>query len=239
MNTSQSKIPKWVVTVIILIFIGFGIYAVMLLTSKKTGDEGCFSFNDEKVQGWTLDQLYNIDLSQSQIIKDDKHLKSQVKISYEPLELSCKKGFLQASTPNYQVPDSLVNNCMFYFVSPTLTSDPDWQEIIGFRFDITRNFTSTLGDRYKYEVFAEIIVENENGDEEVLFENFIDPDKKSYLNLSKLGIPYYYRCIPVELSNNTYTIKQLRIGCIAPGYSFNPNDQFKGGWELTNVCPVY
>jgi hypothetical protein len=228
MNTSKSIIPKWVVTVVSLLFIGFGIYAVILLTSKKTGDEGCYSFNDNTKQGWTLDQLYDIDLNQSQIIKDNLHLMSQVKIPYEPLELTCNQGFLQASTLNYQIPDSLVSNCLFYFVSPDLTGNPDWQEIIGFSFDITRNFTNTSGDRYKYEVFAEIIVENESGDEEILFENFIDPDKKSYLKLSNIGIPYYFRCIPVELANDIYTIKQLRIGCITPGYNFNPNDQFKG-----------
>ena len=61
---------------IILIFIGFGIYAIILLTSKKPGEEGCFSFNDGTLQGWTLDQLYDINLNQSQIIKDDKHITS-------------------------------------------------------------------------------------------------------------------------------------------------------------------
>ncbi|MCD4731286.1 MAG: hypothetical protein K8R74_11830 [Bacteroidales bacterium] len=239
MNKSQAKIPKWVVTVLILIFIGFGIYTVIFLASKKTGEEGCFSFNDGTIQGWTLDQLYDIDLNQSQIIKDNKHNTSQVKIPYEPFKLSNNPDELLALASVYQVPDSAINNCLFYFVSPELSDNPDWQNITGFRFDITRNFTSTSGDWYGHKVFAEIIVENESGDEEILFENFIDPDKKSYLNISNLGIPYYYRCIPVELSDGIYTIKQLRIGCILIGYNFNPNIQFNGSWELTNVCPVY
>lgn len=239
MNTSQTKIPKWVAIILILVLIGFGIYAIILLTDKKTGQEGCFNLNEGTLQGWTLDQLYDIDLNQSQIIKDDKHNKSQVKIPYEPFKLSNNQGVLQAYAPTYQVPDSTVNNCLFYFVSPELSGDPNWQNAAGFRFDITRNFTSSSGDWYGHKVFAEIIVENESGDKEILFENFIDPDKKSYLDISNLGIPYYYRCIPVELSDGIYTVKQLRIGCILIGYNFNPYVEFNGSWELTNVCPVY
>lgn len=241
MNTSQAKIPKWVVTVIILIFIGFGIYAIILLTSKKSGEEGCFSFNEGTLQGWTLDQLYDIDLNQSQIIKDDKHIKSQVKIPYEPFKLSNNPEELLAHASVYQVPDSTIDHCLFYFVSPELSDDPDWQNIAGFRFDITREFTSSSGDWYTHKVFAEIIVANESGAEEILFENFIDPNKKSHLNIIKKDIPYFFRCIPTELqaSSSSYTIKQIRIGCIMMGFNYNPNVQFSGGWKLTNVCPVY
>ena len=128
---------------------------------------------------------------------------------------------------------------MFYFVSPELSNDLNWQNAIGFRFGIIRNFTSSSGDWYRYNIFAEMIVENESGEEEILFENFIDPEKKSYLNISNLGIPYYFRCIPVELSDGIYTVKQLRIGCILNGHNFNPNIQFNGEWKLQYVCPVY
>ena len=237
MKTSQEIIPKWVVAVVILIFIGFGIYAIILLTSKKPAEEGCFSFN-KGTQGWTLDQLYDIDLNQSQIIKDDKHNTSQVKIPYEPFKFSNNPDELIAYPSVYQVPDSTVNNCLFYFVSPVLYDDPNWQNIAGFRFDITRSFTSIPADWYGY-VFAEIIVENESGDEKILFENFIDPDKKSYLDISRLGIPYLYQCIPVELSDGIYTVKQLRIGCITIGYNLNSYAVFKGSFKLANVCPVY
>lgn len=239
MNTSQAIIPKWVVTVIILIFIGFGIYSVILLTSKKADDEICFSFNDGTLQGWSIDQLYDIDLTQSQIIKDNKHLTSQEKIPFEILELSNNQGLLQASTPNYQVPDSSVNNCLFYFVSPELSDNPNWQNISGFKFDISRSFTSSTGDWYGHKVFAEIKVENKSGNEEILFENLIDPDKKSYLDISMLGVPHYYRCIPRELTEGDYKIKQLRVGCIIPGFNCNSNVKFLGSWNLTNVCPVY
>ena len=241
MNTSKAIIPKWVAAVIILIFIGFGIYVIYLLTSKETSEKGCFSFNDGTLQGWTIDQVYDIDLNQSQVIKDNKHNTSQVKIPYEPFELSIKQGVLQAYTPDYQVPDSSVNNCVFYFVSPDLSDNPDWQNIVGFRFDITRTFTSTTGDWYGHKVFAEIITENESGDEEILFENFVDVNKKTYLSITNLDIPYYFQCKPTELNiaGSNYKVKQLRIGCTLIGHNFNPNVQFSGGWELTNVCPVY
>lgn len=239
MNTSKAIIPKWVVTVIILLFIGFGIYAVILFTSKRSSEESCFSFNDGTTQGWTLDQLYDIDLNQSQIIKDGKHNTSQVKIPYEPFKFSNNPEGLLADASVYQVPDSTVNNCMFYFVSPDLSDDPNWQNITGYRFDITRSFTSTTGDWYGNKVFAEIIVENESGGKEILFENLIDPDKKSYLDILRLDIPYYFQCKPAELSDGTYTIKQLRIGCVITGYNYNPYVKFNGSWALTNVCPLY
>jgi hypothetical protein len=128
---------------------------------------------------------------------------------------------------------------MFFFVSPDLTDDLDWQNIAGFSFGITRSFTCTSGDWYQYNIFAEIIAEDESGTEVILFENLLDPEKKSYLHLYNVNIPYYKYCIPTELSSSVYTIKQLRIGCILNGYNFNPNIQFSGGWHLHYVCPIY
>jgi hypothetical protein len=241
MDISQAKIPKWVALILILLIVGFGIYLVLTFTIKKTDPEGCFHFNDGTLQGWTLDQLYVFDSDQSQKLAIESHEDPQVKIPYEPFELSNIPSVIQAYASTYQIPDSTVEHCKFYFVSPDLSDDPNWQNISGFRFDITREFKSSSGDLYNHKVFAEIIVENESGDEEILFEKIEGPDQKNYMPIRNLDVPYYFGCIPVELSiySSTYTIKQLRIGCIIIGYNFIPNVQFNGGWELTNVCPVY
>jgi hypothetical protein len=241
MSTSQTKIPKWVTIIVILMLIGFGAYLIFVLVDKPAKTQGCFDLSDGNLHGWTLDQLYDIDLNKSQIIKDGLHNKSHVKIPFEPFQFTNNAGALSASASSYQISDSTVNNCMFYFVSPDLSEKPEWQTISGFIFDITRNFTSTTGDWYAHNVFAEILVVNISGEEEILFENYIDPDKKSYLSIALLGIPYYFRCLPVELAkdNYNYTIKQLRIGCTVPGFNYNPNVQFSGSWDVTNICPFY
>lgn len=241
MKTSQTKFPQWAVVLLILIFIVLVGYTIMILTNKKTDNEDCFSFNDNTLQGWTIDQLYAIDLDLSQDLTIGKHNDPLVKIPYEPFELSTTSEELLAHSSIYNVPDSTINHCAFYFVSPILSNNLDWQDIAGFSFEITREFSSNTGDWYSHKVFAEIIVENKSGAEEILFENFIDPNIKSHLSIEKKNTPYFFGCKPTDLqtSDSNYKIKQIRIGCIMIGFNYNPNVQFSGGWKLTNVCPVY
>lgn len=241
MKTSQSKFPKWVGVILILIIAIVVVYAVMILANKKIGKEGCFSFNNDDTQGWTIDQMYAIDLDLSQDLTIGKHNDPLVKIPYEPFALSGSSQELIAISSTYDVSDSSINHCAFYFVSPVLSDNLAWQDIAGFSFDITREFTSNTGDWYNHKVFAEIIVENKSGGEQILFENFIDPNKKSHLSVTKKNTPYYFRCKPTELetASSNYVIKQIRIGCIMIGFNYNPNVEFNGEWKLTNVCPVY
>lgn len=239
MDISQTKIPKWVVAVIIIVFVAFGIYVVTVVKNDQPDEEGCFRFNGTSSYGWTIDQIYDIDINQSQIIKDDLHNKSHTKLPYEPLEILNEDKALLAYTSDWFIPDSMVNNCMFFFVSPDLSDDDNWQNIAGFSFGIARSFTCSSGEWYRYNVFAEIIAEDESGSEVILFENLIDPEKKSYLHLSALNTPNYKHCLPTELASSEYTIKQVRIGCILNGFNYNPNIKFSGGWYLHYVCPIY
>ncbi len=241
MKLSQVTVPKSVALILILLIVLVGGYVVITYGLKKPSTEGCFFFTNGEIQGWTIDQLYAFEEGELRKITVDGPDDPETKIPYEPFELSNIPDMIQAYASEFQITDSTAEHCKFYFTSPDLSEDPNWQDIIGFRFNINREFKSHTIDWYSHKVFAEILAVDENGSEEILHETYFETDEMNYLEIDNFGVPYFFRCIPVELKNPTgkYTIKQLRIGCVIKGFNYNPNVQFKGGWKITNVCPLY
>jgi len=241
MKSSKQTIPKSLALIIILLFVIAGVYIIVKFALKNPSKEGCFYFINGESQGWTIDQLYTFDSGPAQKVTMESPDDTLVEIPYEPFEFSNTSDMIQAYTSAIQITDSTVEHCKFYFTSPDLSNDPDWQNIIGFRFDIIRDFTGSSGDWYSHKVFAEIFAENESGEEEIFYEKYPDTDQMNYLEIRNLGVPYYFRSIPAELKfpNGDFTIKQVRIGCVIKGFNYNPNLKFNGGWKVSNVCPLY
>lgn len=227
--------PKWI-GAIIAIIIAISI-AWFLKSQQPDSQPGCYDFADGTVQGWTLDQFYDGNTN------FDPQRKFEVAAPGTPANPGLKTGTpftfrnhqnlsLEANAPSYVVTDPNVKTCDIYFESPILSSNPDWQNTVGYKLDIERDISSPYGDQGNlYNVQLQVRVSGKLYVESDANGNFI-------FHQIKAGKGYSLEWKPPILSNQQYKIDKVRIRFIMPGYSADIENSYKGSWRIGNICPI-
>lgn len=238
----MGKFPKIIIAVIAAAALGAIITLVVKNTKKSSVKPkyqvfGCFEFKDGTVQNWKLGQLYDTNSSPYTKVKAAKTTPPYT--DYTPFALANHQNIgLEASTNLYLVPDSKVKSCDIYFESPDLTKNKDWQNIKGFELDLRREFFSPCGDnpssftaQLQMKVIDSANKEHHKGE--------YDPSTGKFIfHTIKLNTPYHFKWEPPFLTEESYTVKQVRIRCTMPGYISTGECFYRGKWKIGNVCPI-
>lgn len=198
-----------------------------MVTLKRTG---CFRFNDGTTQNWTLDQLYDAEISPLTKVT-----------AYLPFVLHNSQNLaLAASVSLLLVTDPNCNKCDIYFDSPDLSSNPDWQGISGFSVDVYRLIGSLCWDfEDLYRTQLQVVLIDTTDNSMHTFGEYDETNNTFISHPIKLATPYHFVWTPSVLSDSKYKIKKLRLRMTMPGYLGTGGGECapQGKWLIGNVCP--
>ena len=166
---------------------------------------GCFNFDDGTIQNWTIDQLYETATGNT------------ITKYYSPLVLSNTNKQLYAGAAgypnNYFLIDQSVASADFYFESPDLSNNSNWQNIDGYKIDLGRLFYSKCWNptgKFFAQVQMRVIDTSDNNKVKLFAEysggNYVFHPMDDYSGTMK-----QITWKPSFLSDPKYKVKQVRI----------------------------
>ena len=230
---------------------------------------GCFIFNDGTTLNWSIDQLYGWlkgpnydpvnnpdDLVRAKISPFTQYLPwNGFNLgNYMNLALSAEVGKLFILDPD-------VVKCSFYFESPDLNSNPQWQNAKGYNLDIHRLFFSSylaVGNPpskvfYSVQLQAKITkIDTATGQiindpstnlPYFLYAEWDNANQKFVDHAVDYDKNYNLTFKPSILENppagEATKIHKVRIRCTMMGYLGKGQGEVTGGgqWLIGNVCP--
>jgi hypothetical protein len=243
---NNKEINAWIKPIAIIGLLAIVILAgVYLFTLKKP--IGCFKFDDGTTQNWTLDQLYNTNSDPYQ------------KISYNPFTLTNHQNIaLEANASTFMILDKNVDRTDIYFVSPDISTDPDWNNIVGYSVDIRKEFVNKcygdLPDIFYAQLQVMVIDKSNNSKKHYYSEPLKnDPNNFVFHEIRKSNSPYNvkYEFAPLlkvddkmltssegKLLSPTGCEVYLRIRITMTGYLEDGECLYNGKWKIGNVCPI-
>jgi len=240
------KWSKWGLAVLIS---GVAIFLIIKLIPgiiSPPKPPGCYKFDNGTTQGWTLDQLYIAKPAP----KTGGPQKKVMQIAFHPpytpqpytpfMLLNHKNIALEAYAPMYLILDNKVNLTDIYLESPDLSSDPNWQNIVGYSIDIRREFYNPCFGTKDCTAQLQLRVIDTSDNSPHLFaetEKTATGKTKFKFHEIKLNKPYHFVWKPSFLSNPKYKVKQVRIRLSMPGYHGVKECWFRGSWKIGNICP--
>jgi hypothetical protein len=214
---------------------------------KQVTRSGCFLFNDGTTQKWTLDQLYDTNSNPIKKITTFVPGSPPKYITYEPFTLTNhNNSSLEANASFYLVSDKKIKNADIFIESPDLSNDSGWQNIEGYRFELTREFFSPCYNLENF-YFAQLqirIIDVSDNSEHLLAETDNTGNFKFHklTKSSKYTLEWNWgKQIKLGgklLSSSEYKVKAIRIRITLPGYIGDGECAFKGSWKIDNVCRV-
>ena len=203
------------------------IFVLFRVSTALFSQPGSFDFNDGTLQNWQIDQLY------------DTNTGNAITSSYTALPLMNDNNKLRVNGIATQSSmNSSITSADFFFESPDLSGNSNWQNITGYSVNISHNWTSKCGlpvGTYFYQVQIRLI-DTSDGNKVKLF---AEHDGTNYVFHSFDPGSYANTWEPSFLSDSKYKVKQVRIricGLIhfTPAAGCDTRQYF----TLDDVCPV-
>ena len=194
---------------------------------------GCYAFDNGTVQGWSLDQLYDTS-TQNQLTP----------LAGLFVLVNSQNTWLAATTASLVAVGT--QQCDIYLESPDLSSNSDWQGVLGYGLDVDRTITSACGDQMSSNpmYFAQMqmrVIDTSNNTPHLFAE--WDPVANNWIfHVINLNTTYHFDWKPSFLTDKKYKVKSVRVRFTMPNPTgFGPGTlecALFGSWLISNVCPI-
>ncbi|RMF59220.1 MAG: hypothetical protein D6743_16610, partial [Calditrichaeota bacterium] len=194
------------------------------LTGTPSVIPSCFDFNQNSIQGWTIDQIYNTNTGAKKtptmgfVLHTDQN---QLAATANPLVIDGQSP----QTEQYDI----------YLESPDLRPSSTWQNITGYSLDIKRTDASFCGDPPNT-YFAQLqvrVIDTTDNSEHVFAET--DGTNFVFHNMDTPNQQQHFVWKASFFSDPKYQIKKIRIRLTGPGEK-RIECMDNRSWFIDNVC---